>query len=82
MEQKDNIQENIKNMEVPPINEVKEINPIEDAFNALAEAIDLQGAAEDGTALFGAILAMPEDQFEIIAPTILDNMQRSMNDPN
>ena len=61
MEQKDNIQENIKNMEVPPINEVKEINPIEDAFNALAEAIDLQGAAEDGTALFGAILAMPED---------------------
>ena len=82
MEQKDNIQENIKNMGVPPINEVKEINPIEDAFNALAEAIDLQGAAEDGTALFGAVLAMPEDQFEIIAPTILDNMQRSMNDPN
>jgi len=53
-----------------------------DAFNALAETLDLQGAAEDSTALFGAILAMPEDQFEIIAPTILDNMQRSMNDPN
>lgn len=62
--------------------EVKEINPIEDAFNALAEALDLQGAAEDGTALFGAILAMPDEQFEIIAPTVLENMQRSMNDPN
>ena len=85
MEQKDNniiefpnkpTEENIST------EEVKEINPVGDAFNALAEALDLQGAAEDGTALFGAILAMPEDQFEIIAPTILDNMQRSMNDPN
>lgn len=85
MEQKDN---NIVEFPNKPVEEntsteeVKEINPIEDAFNALAEAIDLEGAATDGTALFGAILAMPEDQFEIIAPTILDNMQRSMNDPN
>lgn len=85
MEQKDNIQEVIENVEVPSVEnqeEVKEVNPVMDAFNALAETLDLQGAAEDGTALFGAILAMPEDQFEIIAPTILDNMQRSMNDPN
>lgn len=85
MEQKDN---NIIEFPNKPVEEntsteeVKEINPIGDAFNALAEALDLQGAAEDGTALFGAILAMPEDQFEIVAPTILDNMQRSMNDPN
>ncbi len=85
MEQKDNIQEVIENIEVPSVEnqeEVKEVNPVMDAFNALAETLDLQGAAEDSTALFGAILAMPEDQFEIIAPTILDNMQRSMNDPN
>ena len=85
MEQKDN---NIIEFPNKPVEEntstekVKEINPIADAFNALAEALDLQGAAEDGTALFGAILAMPEDQFEIIAPTVLENMQRSMNDPN
>lgn len=85
MEQKDN---NIVEFPNKPVEEtvsaeeVKEVNPIEDAFNALAEAIDLEGAATDGTALFGAILAMPEDQFEIIAPTILDNMQRSMNDSN
>lgn len=85
MEQKDNIQEVVENVEVPSIEnqeEVREVNPVMDAFNALAETLDLQDAAEDGTALFGAILAMPEDQFEIIAPTILDNMQRSMNDPN
>ena len=85
MEQKDN---NIIEFPNKPVEEntsteeVKEINPIADAFNALAEALDLQGAAEDGTALFGAILAMPEEQFEIIAPTVLENMQRSMNDPN
>ena len=85
MEQKDN---NIIEFPNKPVEEntsteeVKEINPIADAFNALAEALDLQGAAEDGTALFGAILAMPDEQFEIIAPTVLENMQRSMNDPN
>ena len=85
MEQKDN---NIIEFPNKPVEEntsteeVKEINPIADAFNALAEALDLQGAAEDGIALFGAILAMPEEQFEIIAPTVLENMQRSMNDPN
>lgn len=85
MEQKDN---NIIEFPNKPVEEntsteeVREINPIGDAFNALAEALDLQGAAEDGTALFGAILAMPDEQFEIVAPTILDNMQRSMNDPN
>jgi hypothetical protein len=64
MEQKDN---NIIEFPNKPVEEntsteeVKEINPIEDAFNALAEALDLQGAAEDGTALFGAILAMPDE---------------------
>jgi hypothetical protein len=64
MEQKDN---NIIEFPNKPIEEntsteeVKEINPIADAFNALAEALDLQGAAEDGTALFGAILAMPDE---------------------
>ncbi len=85
MEQKDN---NIVEFPNKPVEEtvsteeVKEINPIEDALNALAEALDLHGTAEDSTELFGAIMAMPDEQFEIIAPTILDSMQRSMNDPN
>lgn len=85
MEQKDN---NIIEFPNKPIEEntsteeVKEINPVEDAFNALAKAIDLQGTAEDNTALFGAILAMPEEQFEIISPIILDSVQRAMNDSN
>lgn len=85
MEQKDNNVVEFPNKpveETVSAEEVKEINPIEDAFNALAEALDLQGTAEDGTELFGAIMAMPEEQFEIVAPTILDSMQRSMNDPN
>lgn len=85
MEQKDNIQEVIEKMEVKPIENqaaIETVNPVEDAFNALAETLNIKGAAEDGTALFGALLSMPEEQFEIIAPTVLDSMQRSMNDPN
>lgn len=85
MEQKDNIQEVVKNVEVPSIEnqeEVREVNPVMDAFNALSQAINLEDSAQDSTALFGAILAMPEDQFESIAPILLDDMQRSMNDPN
>lgn len=87
MEQKDDIQKVVENMEIKPIEEQHEsetetVNPVEDAFNALAETLNLQGEAEDGTALFGALLSMPEDQFEIVGPHVLDNMQRSLNDPN
>jgi len=84
MEQKDNIIEfpNKPVEENTSTEEVKEVNPIEDAFNALSQAINLEDSAENSTALFGAILAMPEDQFESVAPILLDDMQRSMNDPN
>lgn len=85
MEQKDNIEKAVENLNPEPIvnqEEIETVNPVEDAFNALAEALNLETAAQDGTALFGALLSMPEDQFEIVAPHVLDNMQRSMNDPN
>lgn len=85
MEQKDNIEKAVENLNPEPIvnqEEIETVNPVEDAFNALAEALNLETAAQDGTALFGALLSMPEDQFEMVAPHVLDNMQRSMNDPN
>lgn len=64
MEQKDNIEKAVENLNPEPIvnqEEVETVNPVEDAFNALAEALNLETAAEDGTALFGALLSMPED---------------------
>lgn len=85
MEQKDN---NIVEFPNKPVEEntsteeVKEINPIIDAFNALAQAMDFERASEDTMSMFGAVLAMPEDQFILVGPVILDHLQRSMNDPN
>ena len=63
-------------------NETVEKNPITDAFNALMGTLDAAAIAEDSTALFGAILAMPDDQFEVIGPVILDEVNRSLNNPN
>lgn len=83
MEQKDNIEEILKNSDVEIKENQKEtVDPVMDAFNALGELIDVKGFAEDGTAVFGALLAMPDEQFEQIAPIILDQISRSMNDPN
>lgn len=59
-----------------------EKNPVVDALNALTETLDITGIAEDSTALFGAILSMPEDEFTVIAPVILDEINRSLNNPN
>lgn len=82
MEQKNDIENALKNSNIEVKDEVETVNPVADAFNALAETLDLQGAAEDGTALFGALLAMPDDQFEQVGPVVLEQIIRSLNDPN
>lgn len=83
MEQKNNIEETLKNSDIEMKEERAEtVNPVADAFNALAETLDLQGVAEDGTALFGALLTMPDEQFEQVAPVVLEQIIRSLNDPN
>lgn len=60
----------------------KTVNPIADAFNALAETLNINEAAEDGTALFGALLNMPDEDFKSVSPVILDEINRSLNNPN
>lgn len=87
MEQKDNIEKVIENVEIQPIEEqaqeeIKEINPVTDAFNALIDTLDLPKSSEDTTMMVGALLTMPEEDFEKIAPIILDQFQREMNDSN
>lgn len=81
MEQKDNI-------EIPEIKlennteETIEINPMADAFDALMKTLDIEGISKDGTELFGALISMPDDQFEVVSPVILDQIIRSLNNPN
>lgn len=79
MEQKDNI------VEFPIKNETTEEtegkNPIEDAFKALAQAIIPEGVDQDITSMFGALLAMPDEEFSTIAPILLDEINRSLNNP-
>lgn len=71
MEQKDNIVEEVKN----------EVNPITDSFEAISKIMVGDEGAEDATAMFGALLSMPDDEFKDVSTILLDEINRSLNTP-
>ena len=71
MEQKDNITEEVK----------KEVNPITDSFEAISKIMIGDEGAEDATAMFGALLSMPDDEFKDVSTILLDEINRSLNTP-
>lgn len=71
MEQKDNIVEEVKN----------EVNPITDSFEAISKVMVGDEGAEDATAMFGALLSMPDDEFKNVSTILMDEINRSLNTP-
>ena len=71
MEQKDNIVEEVK----------KEVNPITDSFEAISKIMVGDEGVEDATAMFGALLSMPDDEFKDVSTILLDEINRSLNTP-
>lgn len=78
MEQKNNIE--IPEIKVETEDKTIEVNPIEDAMDALVKVIapEVEG---DITEMFGALLSMPDKEFETIAPILMDEITRSLNTP-
>lgn len=79
MEQKNNIE--IPEIKVETENETIEVNPLEDAFKAISEVMIPEGVDQDMTEMFGALLSMPDKEFETIAPILMDEINRSLNNP-
>ena len=79
MEQKDKIE--IPEIKVETENETIEVNPLEDAFKAIAQVMVPEGAEQDMTEMFGALLAMPDKEFSALAPVLMDEVNRSLNNP-
>lgn len=71
MEQKDNIVEEAK----------KEVNPIVDSFEAISKVMVGDEEVEDATAMFGALLSMPDNEFKDVSTVLLDEINRSLNTP-
>lgn len=71
MEQKNNIVEEVKN----------EVNPITDSFEAISKIMVGDEGTEDATAMFGALLSMPDDEFKDVSTILLDEINRSLNTP-
>ena len=65
-----------------PIEEVKnEVNPITDSFEAISKIMIGEEGTEDATAMFGALLSMPDDEFKDVSTILLDEINRSLNTP-
>ena len=79
MEQKDKIE--IPEIKVETENETIEVNPLEDAFKAITQVMVPEGAEQDMTEMFGALLAMPDEEFSSLAPVLMDEVNRSLNNP-
>lgn len=79
MEQKNNIE--IPEIKVETENKTIEVNPIEDAFKAIAQVMIPEGADQDMAEMFGAFLAMPDEEFSTLAPVLMDEVNRSLNNP-
>lgn len=79
MEQKDKIE--IPEIKVETENETIEVNPLEDAFKAISKVMVPEGADQDMTEMFGALLAMPDEEFSALAPVLMDEINRSLNNP-
>ena len=79
MEQKNNIE--IPEIKVETENETIEVNPLADAFKAIAQVMVPEGVEQDMTEVFGALLAMPDEEFKAISPVLMDEINRSLNNP-
>ena len=79
MEQKDKIE--IPEIKVETENGTIEVNPLEDAFKAIAQVMVPEGVDQDMTEVFGALLAMPDEEFSTISPILIDEINRSLNNP-
>ena len=79
MEQKNNIE--IPEIKVETENETIEVNPLADAFKAIAQVMVPDGVEQDITEVFGALLAMPDEEFKAISPVLMDEINRSLNNP-
>lgn len=79
MEQKNNIE--IPEIKVETENETIEVNPLADAFKAIAQVMVPDGVEQDMTEVFGALLAMPDEEFKTISPILMDEINRSLNNP-
>lgn len=55
-----------------------------DIFNQIFESIDniLGNDESDGLQVLGAVLAMPDDQYEMIKPTLFDGIEQAFNTPD
>lgn len=80
MEQKDKIE--IPEIKVETENETIEVNPLADAFKAIAQVMVPEEAEQDMTEMFGALLAMPDEDFKNISPILMDEINRSLNNPS
>lgn len=79
MEQKDKIE--IPEIKVETENGTIEVNPLEDAFKAIAQVMVPEGVDQDMTEVFGALLTMPDEEFSTISPVLIDEINRSLNNP-
>ena len=79
MEQKNNIE--IPEIKVETENETIEVNPLADAFKAIAQVTVPEGVEQDMTEVFGALLTMPDEEFKTISPVLMDEINRSLNNP-
>ena len=53
-----------------------------DLINSLTEVIDNQGVDQDTLRSLAGLLVMPEEEFRILAPGILESYKQSLNNPN
>lgn len=57
----------------------KQIKVFDEIFGALDDALGNDEA--DGLTVLGAILAMPDEQFEVVKPTLLNSIESTFNAP-
>lgn len=79
MEQKDKIE--IPETEIKTEDQITEVNPLADAFDAISKIMMPESAEQDMTEVFGALLAMPDEEFATLAPVLMDEINRSLNNP-
>lgn len=59
------------------MSEVEDKNVLENSFEALTKAIPQLGGIEG----IGAILALPDEQFDLFAPIVLQQTEKALNNP-
>lgn len=57
----------------------KNVSIFKEVFSAFDMLFDSEDT--DGLQILGAILAMPDEQFEIVKPVLLESLEKSLNDP-